>query len=104
MGNGRQRETIKKGYNGRQVETRCREGGHTNQQKETTRGAMGDKRRQDLEAGTPSNTKAATLLRTPLLGDQEGRHGETRGVNLSHREGGHTIQQGKQEAVKGESM
>ena len=48
----------------------------------------------------------ATALRTPnstLLGDQEGKQGETRGVNLSPQKVDTPSKKGKQEAVKGES-
>jgi len=50
------------GDNGRQGETRPREGGHTIQRRHTCGGTMGDKGRQDPVTGdTPSNTKADTL-------------------------------------------
>ena len=68
--------------------------------KQERRGTMGDKWRQDLgEGGHTIQHQGGHLkkaLRTPNstpLGDQEGRQGETRGVNLSPREGGHTSQQ-----------
>ena len=50
------------GDNGRQGETRPREGGHTIQHRHTCGGTMGDKGRQDpVKGDTPSNTKADTL-------------------------------------------
>ena len=68
--------------------------------KQERSGEMGDKWRQDLgEGGHTIQHQGGHLkkaLRTPNstpLCDQEGRQGETRGVNLSPPEGGHTIQQ-----------
>ena len=87
----------KKGDNGRQGETRPpgRRTHHPTKGKQEGR-QWGDKGRQDPWEGGHTIQHLKKALRAPNstpLGDQEGRQGETRGVNLSPREGGHTSQQ-----------
>ena len=59
------------GDNGRQVETRCREGGHTNQQEETRRETLGDKGRQDEGGRLKNALRTARAVR--CLEDKQGR-------------------------------
>ena len=67
-----------------------RKSGHAIQQEKTRRGTMRDTGRQDPHTIQHQGGHLKKVLRTPnstLLGEQEGRQGETRGEDP--REGGH---------------